>query len=123
RGPRAPVRGRQPHAPAWRLAAAPVTNLRQTDPDEGKLASESTAVLVVYDDHAIYVGARLFDSEPRRIAKRLVRRDADSQSDEFRVLFDSYHDHRTAYRFVVHPAGVKSDLFRGADGGISDDPR
>src|SRR2546426_383466 len=121
RVPRAPVLDGKLDDPAWRLAAAPVTNFRQTDPDEGKPASESTAVLVVYDDHAIYVGARLFDSEPRRIAKRLVRRDADSQSDEFRVLFDSYHDHRTAYRFVVNPAGVKSDLFWGDDGGFSDD--
>src|SRR5438309_8994676 len=107
--------------PAWRLATTTATDFRQIDPDEGKTASESTAVLVVYDDHAIYVGARLFDSDPRRIAKRLVRRDADSQSDEFRVLFDSYHDHRTAYRFVVNPAGVKSDLFWGDDGGFSDD--
>src|SRR2546422_107518 len=118
---RAPVLDGKLDDPAWRLATAPITDFRQIDPDEGKPASESTAVLVVYDDHAIYVGARLFDSEPRRIAKRLVRRDADSQSDEFRVLFDSYHDHRTAYRFVVNPAGVKSDLFWGDDGGFSDD--
>src|SRR3989441_1143333 len=121
RVPRAPVLDGKLDDPAWRLATATVTDFRQIDPDEGKPASESTAVLVVYDDHAIYVGARLFDSEPRRIAKRLVRRDADSQSDEFRVLFDSYHDHRTAYRFVVNPAGVKSDLFWGDDGGFSDD--
>ena len=121
RVPRAPVLDGKLDDPAWALAAAPVTDFRQTDPEEGKPASESTAVLVVYDDHAIYVGARLFDSDPRRIAKRLVRRDADSQSDEFRVLFDSYHDHRTAYRFVVNPAGVKSDLFWGDDGGFSDD--
>src|SRR3989442_1378063 len=107
--------------PAWALAAAPVTDFRQIDPEEGKPGSEATAVLVVCADHAIYVGARLFDCGPRRIAKRLVRRDADSQSDEFRVLFDSYHDHRTAYRFVVNPVGVKSDLFWGDDGGFSDD--
>src|SRR3989442_1378059 len=107
--------------PAWALAAAPVTDFRQIDPEEGKPGSEATAVLVVCADHAIYVGARLFDCGPRRIAKRLVRRDADSQSDEFRVLFDSYHDHRTAYRFVVSPVGVKSDLFWGDDGGFSDD--
>src|SRR2546426_183310 len=121
RVPRAPVLDGKLDDPAWALAAAPVTDFRQTDPEEGKPASESTAVLVVYDDHAIYVGARLFDSDPRRIARRLVRRDADSQSDEFRVLFDSYHDHRTAYRFVANPAGVKSDLFWGDDGGFSDD--
>src|SRR5256712_1173522 len=121
RVPGAPVLDGKLDDPAWALAAAPVTDFRQTDPEEGKPASESTAVLVVYDDHAIYVGARLFDSDPRRIARRLVRRDADSQSDEFRGLFDSYHDHRTADRFVVNPAGGKSDLFWGESGGFSRD--
>src|SRR2546429_9175875 len=77
---RAPVLDGKLDDPAWRLATAPVTDFRQIDPDEVKPASESTAVLVVYDDHAIYVRARLFDSDPRRIAKRLLRADAHSPS-------------------------------------------
>src|SRR3989442_240700 len=123
RVPRAPVLDGKLDDPAWALAAAPVTDFRQTDPEEGRPACESRAVVVVYADRPIYVGVGLFASDPRRIARRLVRRDADSQSDEFRVLFDSYRDHRTAYRFVANPAGVKSDLFWGDDGGFSDDPR
>lgn len=108
--------------PAWAEAPA-VMELLQVDPDEGRPASESTAVRVVYDDAALYVGARLYDSEPGRVDRRLGRRDAFSfsdQSDLFRVLLDSYHDHRTAFRFEVNPAGVKGDVLFGNDGEFAD---
>src|SRR3989454_311597 len=104
----------------WALAA-PVTDLRQSDPEEGRLVSESTAVRVLYDDEALYVGVRLFDREPGKIARHLGRRDSFTQSDDFRVLIDSYHDHRTAFRFDVNPLGVKHDLQFGDDGGFADD--
>src|SRR2546426_5355222 len=106
--------------PVWALAP-PVTQFLQTDPEEGKPVSEATEVRVLYDAEAIYVGARLFDREPRRIIRRLGRRDAQPPSDDFRVLFDSYHDHRTAFRFTVNPAGVKGDVLFGDDGDFADD--
>jgi hypothetical protein len=106
--------------PDWALAT-PVTALLQIDPDEGTAASESTEVRVLYDADAIYVGARLFDSESRRIVSRLARRDASTHSDEFRLFLDSYHDHRTAFEFIVNPAGVKKDVLLGGDGEFSDD--
>lgn len=93
---------------AWRLAQ-PVGGFQQIDPQEGQPASESTFVRIVYDDHAIYVGARMFDSEPHRVERRLGRRDGFLDSDMFFVNFDSYHDHRTAFEFAVSPTGVKQD--------------
>ena len=105
---------------AWQ-AATPLTDLRQSDPQEGKPVSESTEVRVVYDRDALYIGARLFDREPARIARQLGRRDAFTQSDDFRVLIDSYHDHRSAFRFDVTPLGVKHDLVFGDDGNFADD--
>src|SRR2546425_6797210 len=104
----------------WALAT-PVTQFLQTDPDEGKPVSEATEVRVLYDAGALYVGARLFDREPRRIIRRLGRRDAQPPSDDFRVLLDSYHDHRTAFRFTVNAAGVKGDILFGDDGDFADD--
>ncbi len=104
----------------WALAA-PITDLRQSDPEEGHLVSESTAVRLLYDDEALYIGVRLFDREPGKIARHLGRRDSFTQSDDFRVLIDSYHDHRTAYRFDVNPLGVKHDLQFGDDGNFADD--
>lgn len=92
---------------AWR--DAPVTDkFTQIDPEEGKPASQRTEVRVVYDDEALYVGARLFDTGP--IRARLGRRDMHpADSDWFVVLLDSYHDHRTAFGFEVNPAGVRRD--------------
>ena len=105
--------------PAWALAT-PVTAFLQIDPDEGAAASESTEVRVLYDADAVFVGARLFDSEPRRIVSRLARRDASTHSDEFRVFLDSYHDRRTAFEFIVNAAGVKKDVLIGDDGNFND---
>jgi len=89
--------------------AIPAGDFVQSDPHEGQPASESTLVWIVYDDAALYVGARMFDSEPARIERRLARRDAFTASDKFYANFDSYHDHRTAFEFGVSAAGVKQD--------------
>src|SRR5213595_1178100 len=116
---RAPVVDGRLDDPEWNLAPA-VTDFRQTDPDEGAPVSEATAVRVLYDGTAVYVGARLFDSAPARIVRRLARRDASTHSDEFRVFLDSYHDRRTAFEFIVNAAGVKKDVLIGEDGDFDD---
>src|SRR5437773_615809 len=116
---RAPVVDGRLDDPVWNLAPA-VTDFRQTDPDEGAPVSEATAVRVLYDGTAVYVGARLFDSAPARIVRRLARRDASTHSDEFRVFLDSYHDRRTAFEFIVNAAGVKKDVLIGDDGDFDD---
>src|SRR2546425_12560117 len=79
----------------------------QRDPQEGAAATEQVDVRILYDAEALYIGARLFDSSPEAIIRRLGRRDANTHSDEFRVLLDSYHDRRTAFEFIVNAAGVK----------------
>jgi hypothetical protein len=105
--------------PEWALVQ-PVTDLRQVDPNEGAPVSESTEVRVLYDADALYVSARLFDREPSKIIRRLARRDASTHSDEFTVFIDSYHDHLTAFRFSVNPAGVQGDELEGGDGEFGD---
>src|ERR1043166_6366996 len=44
--------------------ARPMTEFSQTAPREGEPATERMDVRIVYDDQAIYVGARMFDSDP-----------------------------------------------------------
>ncbi len=104
--------------------ATPVTEFTQVDPDEGRPVSERTEVRFLYDDDALYVGARLLDSAP--VTTRLARRDAGvPDSDFLTVTIDSYHDHRTAYRFSTNPSGMKRDeilvggsgIFGGGRGG------
>src|SRR5678809_1333371 len=46
--------------PAWRTAQ-PVTDFTQTDPVEGAPASQRTEVRFLYDDAALYIGAKMYD--------------------------------------------------------------
>jgi hypothetical protein len=92
---------------AWRDVPA-VTEFTQMDPREGAPATERTEVRIVFDRGFIYVGARLYDSGP--VTRRVARRDSNlPDSDWFAIAFDSYHDHQTAVRFSVNPAGVLRD--------------
>jgi len=89
----------------------------QQRPTFGVAASQRTEARLVYDDEAIYVAVRAFDTAPDSIAAQLGRRDASTiVSDWVQVIFDSYHDRRTAFRFGVTPRGVKRDVFHYDDG-------
>lgn len=91
-------------------AAAPTAqNFIVFEPIEGADASQATEARVLYGADAIYVGMRAFDTAPDSIVARLARRDERPHSDWLEVFIDSYHDHRTAFRFGVNSAGVKSD--------------
>jgi hypothetical protein len=99
---------------AW-AAATPITELRQLDPSEGQPVSERTEIRILYDEDAIYVGAILYDRQP--VTTRLGRRDMGmSASDWLTIIFDSNHDHRTAFGFEINPSGVRRDQTRAADG-------
>ena len=95
--------------PAWQRAET-ATGFTQRSPDPDEPATEKTEVRILYDDDAIYVGARMYDSAPDSIAATLFRRDGDGYSDWFLVGFDSYNDNRTAFVFGVTPRGVRMDF-------------
>lgn len=100
--------------PAW--SHAPVADgFVQLEPREGRPASERTEARLLYDDEAIYVAFRAWDSQPDSIAAQLTRRDQGSYSDRVHVVIDSYFDRRTAFHFAVNPLGVKMDLYRYDD--------
>jgi hypothetical protein len=107
---------------AWQ-AATPVTTFRQYQPREGEAASLPMEVRFLYDDQALYVGARM--SDPAGVVAPLARRDqlldADGNNGSFNSLtsdkliltFDPYHNHLDEVWFEVNPAGVKGDQFNG----------
>ncbi|MGD2245087.1 MAG: hypothetical protein PVI11_00915 [Candidatus Aminicenantes bacterium] len=77
----------------------------QTDPHDGEKPTEKTIVWVAYDESALYVAARLYDSRPDMVKGRLGRRDDLVDSDWFIFAVDPYYDRRTGYQFAVNPAG------------------
>jgi hypothetical protein len=93
---------------AWRDAPA-FAGFLQRDPDQGQPATEPTEVRFVFDDRALYVGARLEDDEPARIARQLSRRDATAEADTFTVYLDPHRDRRTGVVLQVSAAGVQRD--------------
>ena len=97
---------------AWNLAT-PATNFTQREPNEGELAGDRMDVRFLYDDAALYVGARMHSSQP--VQASLSRRDDPGQAEFFAVALDTYLDRRTAYGFGVTAAGVRVDVFFPTD--------
>jgi hypothetical protein len=94
----------------WQEAPA-MTAFTQVVPVEGAAASERTEIRFAFDDNALYIGARMYDSQP--VTTRLGRRDMTmAASDWLTLIFDSYHDHRTAFGFEINPSGVRRDQTR-----------
>lgn len=104
---------------AWRAAQASA-GFVQAYPAPGKPAPDQTEVRVLYDDASLYVGVRMFDSQPDSIAAGLARRDATAAtgiySDWVHLIIDSYHDRRTAFRFSTTPRAVQKDAYISNDG-------
>src|SRR5688572_22315177 len=103
---------------AW-SAAPPITDFVQREPVEGAAPTDPTDVRIVYDDDAIYVGARMRSSGGVRAP--LGRRDDDDQAEHILVSLDTYLDRRTASTFGVTAAGVRLDAYSSSDDLESDD--
>ncbi|MDF1505416.1 DUF5916 domain-containing protein [Roseisolibacter sp. H3M3-2] len=101
---------------AWR-DAEPAGGFRQQLPDEGAPASEPTEVRILFDEQALYVGARMRDARGAAGVRRLlVRRDqllADNASDKIVVVLDPFRDRQTSVWFELNPLGVKGDQLNG----------
>ena len=92
---------------AWSAPGA--GDFLQFDPKTGEPATERSEVWVAYDDDALYIAARLYDSRPGSIATNFARRDAEIRSDWFWVGIDGYRDGRNGSFFSVNPVGTIGD--------------
>ncbi|MEO9047775.1 MAG: DUF5916 domain-containing protein [Gemmatimonadaceae bacterium] len=93
----------------WKRAV-PATGFLQHDPDEGRPAVERTEVRFLYDDDALYIGARMYDDGGAAgVRTRLVRRDDATTADNLLFVFDTYHDRVGRTVFRIDPSGVQYD--------------
>lgn len=99
---------------AW-LRAEFFSDFLQKDPVEGASPNDRTDVAIIYDDHALYIGARMFSQNPSEIRAQVSRRDNNGNSDRIIISLDTYCDRRTAYTFVVTAAGVRVDYYHSTD--------
>ncbi|HEV8538035.1 MAG TPA: DUF5916 domain-containing protein, partial [Bacteroidota bacterium] len=91
----------------WQRTA--ITQFTQRDPNEGAAPTQNTDVWVAYDDAALYIAARMHDTQPDSIVRQIGRRDADLSADWFYVGIDAYHDRRSGFFFGVYASGTMSD--------------
>ena len=95
---------------AWQ-AATPVSEFTQVDPTEGQPATQRTEMRFLFDEGALYVGAKMYDTEGRAgVRTSLVRRDASFNSDFIEIVIDGFHDHLGRAFLQVNPSGSKFDM-------------
>ena len=91
---------------AWQ-SAPEFTDFTQHDPNDGQPATMRTSIRIVYDEHAIYFGAKMED--PQRPTGILARRDTFVQSDFLSINIDPALDRLSGNAFTVTPANVQLD--------------
>ncbi|HUJ12335.1 MAG TPA: DUF5916 domain-containing protein [Thermoanaerobaculia bacterium] len=103
--------------PAWQQAPE-FTDFSQHDPDDTKPATMKTSVRILYDDNAIYFGAKMYDTgRPNTL---LLRRDTFGDFDFLSINLDTQHDRLSGNAFTVSPAGEQGDTVLYND--IGEDP-
>jgi hypothetical protein len=89
----------------------PIDEFIQQEPHEGQPATDKTEVWVAYDEDAVYVGARMWESDPSKRVMSDMRRDATNlyNNDHFAVMIDTFNDHRNGYVFFANAQGGMAD--------------
>jgi hypothetical protein len=101
--------------------AARIDNLHQVNPVEYAEPSERTEIYLLYDDDALYVGARLF-TPPGQLTANIMRQGASiTQEDSLFVTLDPFNTRRGGYFFGLNAHGVRFDgLYRNVSEFYSD---
>jgi len=98
---------------AWNIAEH-CGGLLEKEPFPLVPMSEDTEFAILYDEENLYIGVWCRDSEPEKIVRQLAPKGS-SAPDNVDLFIDSYHDHRTGYKFGVSPTGVQTDELRYDD--------
>ena len=92
-------------------------NFLMLEPYNGKSerSTEKTEVIVLYDNEALYIGAKLFDSRSYEILKEFGPRDEKNKNaDMFEIWLNPFNDGLNQFNFGVTAAGVQFDgIFNG----------
>jgi len=93
----------------WQRAET-ITEFHQIRPGDQTPTSEPTEVRIVYTEDAIYIAARMDDSEPELIATPTLRHGQGlGPDDRLIVILDPFNTRRTGYRFETNLNGVRHD--------------
>lgn len=93
----------------WQQADV-ITDFHQIRPGDGTPTTERTEVYVLYDKDAMYIGARMYDSEPELIATPTNRHGLGMPNDDrFVIILDPFNTGRMGYRFESNLNAMRHD--------------
>jgi hypothetical protein len=91
----------------WSRAAI-VDDFHQMNPVEYGAPTQRTEVRVFYTEDALYIGARMFETDPTLIRANIMRQGQGLQNDDsFNLVIDPYFDRRGGYLFEINANGVR----------------
>jgi len=91
----------------WREASI-LTGFSQYNPVDRQPADDSTEVLVMYTDYAMYFGIRAFETHGGVMAT-LADRDKIGSNDNVALFLDTFNDKRRALILGFNPFGIQTD--------------
>ena len=90
------------------------------EPIEGNIPTENTLIKIAYDENYLYIGAILYDSDPKGIKSFKMKKDSPLNTDDrFMLILDTYLDGRNAYFFEINPKGLMGDGLLSIGQGLS----
>lgn len=93
----------------WQQAEK-VTDFHQNRPGDHAQPSETTELYVVYTEDALYVGSRMYDSEPEQISAPTIRHGQGMPFDDrLVIILDPFNQGRAGYRFETNLNGARHD--------------
>lgn len=93
----------------WQQAEV-ITDFHQIRPGDGTTPSEPTEVRVIYTADALYIAARMADSNPELIAAPTIRHGQGlGPDDRLIVILDPFNSRRTGYRFETNLNAVRHE--------------
>jgi hypothetical protein len=107
--PSAPTIDGQLEDHIWSRAAV-ITDLHQILPVEGEAPTEITEILLLHDENALYIAARMPHRAPGTRTVNILRQGEPFWGDDlFAVILDPFNDQRSGYRFQVNANGVRME--------------
>jgi hypothetical protein len=95
--------------PDWQLADV-ANNFMQIFPSDTSLAMAQSEVRLTYDNHFIYVIAKMHNLGPRKYVTPSLRRDFRGEgNDGITIVLDPFRDRTNGFMFGVNPFGVQRE--------------
>ncbi|MCH7783039.1 carbohydrate binding family 9 domain-containing protein [candidate division KSB1 bacterium] len=95
--------------PFWQTLPV-IDGFKQREPNEGAEPTEKTEVRIAYDDKNLYFGMTMYDSEPSKIIRSVLKRGGwIDQDDRIIIGLDTYRDKRNSYIFEINSYGTQDD--------------